>query len=487
MNGGNPIVVPHQTTTADLYGAGHPSVTHVNGKYYITYTDTTGVDLNGLGQYVLRSSDPTFQTDVEERGVNGWIVLSSNQKPSTQFAVMHHAKNVDWAYSDALGQFVVAINGILNVQSFRFYDGSLSPAQAGVTMGAKIHAEQDIEGNWAEGPGMFRTPEGHINPNGNALTVDVYRSVGCLSFPDSWRLAYSSMVLDINSFSTNSTVTALPTKGDFDGDGRTDRAVWRPSNGTWYVRLDSGFSCEKQFGLPGDIPVAGVYDNSPLASSGGTRPNDGLLKLAVFRPSTGQWIIWAKTAPYVEDWGLSGDIPVPADYNGDGKTEIAVWRPSSGHWYFKAGGVVHQWGLNSDIPVPFNYDGISGDDLAVWRPSNGTWYFRNGGSSFQWGLSNDVPIPGINPEQTSDKFAVWRPQSGNWFLPAMSGWPIQFGLPNDVPVPGDYNGDGLDEISIWRPSTGEWFHRDVTTYSIQWGLPGDIPANIMPSVYLKRY
>src|SRR3712207_6863699 len=50
---------------------------------------------------------------------------------------------------------------------------------------------------------------------------------------------------------------ALPISADYDGDGRTDIAVFRPSSGTWYVR---NISVVSWGGAPGDVPVARDYD-----------------------------------------------------------------------------------------------------------------------------------------------------------------------------------------------------------------------------------
>ena len=185
---------------------------------------------------------------------------------------------------------------------------------------------------------------------------------------------------------------------DFDGDLNTDFAVTRVQNGAliWYIRssFNGGFSAI-QFGLDGDRPVRGDYDG------------DGKNDLAVFRPSTGTWWIRRSLNPnnlLAVEFGLSTDKVVPGDYDGDLKDDVAVWRPSTGVWHYlrSSDGAYNTFafGSNGDLPTPGDYDGDAKNDFAVWRPGvtpneNGVFYVQQSFSGFTaiaWGNST-MKIP----------------------------------------------------------------------------------------------
>ena len=47
-----------------------------------------------------------------------------------------------------------------------------------------------------------------------------------------------------------------PSTGDYDGNGKTDYAVFRPSDGTWFVIYSSnGQTVKKAWGISSDMPI----------------------------------------------------------------------------------------------------------------------------------------------------------------------------------------------------------------------------------------
>jgi hypothetical protein len=311
-----------------------------------------------------------------------------------------------------------------------------------------------------------------------------------------WTLNRITAAMDSAQFGVSGDVAAMdrpqfriPPIADFDGDRRADVSVYRPSTGEWFLRFSAAnyaTSVGYQWGLSGDVNVAGDYDG------------DGKTDIAVYRPSNGFWFVRFSNTGYATNtalqWGLSGDVPKPADYDGDGRTDLAVYRPSTGQWFqrLSASGYTtfanDQWGLSSDVPVPADYDGDGRADLAVYRPASGEWFVKLSSASGgfiikQFGLANDVPLPSDWDGDGRADLAVYRPSTGQWFgadalMPI--GYTVrQWGLSGDVPLAHDFDGDGVMDSGVFRPSTGQWFVKlsssATGSIAVQWGLPGDLP------------
>ncbi|HEX8249502.1 MAG TPA: M36 family metallopeptidase [Pyrinomonadaceae bacterium] len=148
------------------------------------------------------------------------------------------------------------------------------------------------------------------------------------------------------------TPNAVPVAGDFDGDGKGDftYTLSNPTNTSpiqWYIRKSSN-NYNPQFfayGLGTDKMVVADYDG------------DGADDMAVFRPSNGFWYIRRSLGgdSYIQ-FGANGDVPAPGDFDGDGKYDLAVFR--HGTWYLNqstAGFTGGQFGISGDIPIPNRY------------------------------------------------------------------------------------------------------------------------------------
>jgi hypothetical protein len=58
-------------------------------------------------------------------------------------------------------------------------------------------------------------------------------------------------------------------------------------------------------------------------------------------------------------FGLSEDIPAPADFDGDGKSDYSVFRPSDGNWYrinsMDGSDAAYHFGQAGDLPTEAAY------------------------------------------------------------------------------------------------------------------------------------
>lgn len=232
---------------------------------------------------------------------------------------------------------------------------------------------------------------------------------------------------------------------DFDGDGKTDSAVFRGSENVWYIRQSQNNALfAQEFGAAGDRLAPADFDG------------DGKTDLAVFRSSEGVWYIWqsASNSLRAEQFGTAGDVLVPADFDRDGKADLSVWNELDGTWRVKLSAdnsIVTQKMLKGkgDLdPIAADRDGDGKADFIFFNRTNARWTIHTSGGATikeQFGQAGSRAHVGDFDGDGLGDLAVYRAADNVWTIRFADGKELtglRTAANSGVPVLGDFDGDG---------------------------------------------
>lgn len=169
LNDGKPIVTAARTSTTWAarkltYGAGQPASTFVAPYVYLSVTDSTGSggnSINGAGQYVLRSADPSFATGVQEFTGSGWRDRAFGQH-TAEHSILE-AFGIDWAFDAATKAMVVVADKTAGQASII----ALDPASFAT------RATGSVPLQWREGPALVAEADKHLAPRKTCAALDL--------------------------------------------------------------------------------------------------------------------------------------------------------------------------------------------------------------------------------------------------------------------------------------------------------------------------
>ena len=194
------------------------------------------------------------------------------------------------------------------------------------------------------------------------------------------------------------------------------------------------------------------------------------------------------------NFGMTGDVPVAGDWNADGKAEAGVFR--SGNFFLASsntpgGGTVNafNFGQAGDVPVAGKWSGSGVATVGIFR--SGKFFLASsntpgGGTvnAFNFGQAGDTPIAGDWNGDGTTTVGIFR--NGLFALASHNfiggGLPtyFTFGQAGDVPVTGDWNADGKTEVGVFRNGVVYLASSNTpgggTVTAFTYGMAGDAPV-----------
>ncbi len=281
---------------------------------------------------------------------------------------------------------------------------------------------------------------------------------------------------------------------DFDGDGRSDISVFRPDakdddNNYWRVFQSSNIQTSNfEWGIAADADSLAPADYD----------GDGKTDFAIYRRSENNFYIYnsSDNSTRIENFGIAGDKLTVADWDNDDKADISVYREGAQSVFYFLGSNNNPnrkisfvpLGTVGDKPVNGDFDGDGFQDAAVFRPSNSVWYIyqsSNGQVRYvSFGLASDKLIPADYDGDSKTDIAVFR--DGIWYILQSTNNQIRyeyFGLSSDTLVPADYDGDGKTDVAVFR--NGIWYLNQSTSgfKALSFGLSGD---TAIPNAFVNQ-
>ena len=188
-------------------------------------------------------------------------------------------------------------------------------------------------------------------------------------------------------------------------------------------------------------------------------------------------------------YGMTGDVPLLGDWDGDGYDTPGMYRPTNGFAYLTntlppdggAGSgdpaLTFFFGGPGDQVFVGDWDGDGIDTLGISR--NGKIYLANTNATviadqeFWFGTPTDIAFGGDPDRDGKDGVFLYRPTSGFTYFTdtaptdtnavAPTDGTLFFGIPTDRFVIGDWNGDGIDSVGVFRPSNTTVYCRNLNT------------------------